>query len=70
MDRNDLEAVGALVLFAIAIIPLSIWYYFLLGRHFAPRLVALPILLAITIFAFAAALPWIIFASVVWIVQR
>jgi hypothetical protein len=70
MDRNDLEAVGALVLFAIAIIPLSIWYYFLLGRHVAPRLVPLPILLAITIFAFAAALPWIIFASLIWIIQR
>lgn len=64
------EIAIALALFAVVIIPLSIAYYAWLGRHLAPRLVALPIILGISIFALVAALPWLIVATLVWAARR
>jgi hypothetical protein len=59
-----------LLLFAVALIPVSIGYYLWLARSIVPRTVALPPLLARTALALCVALPWIAIALVLWSIRR
>ncbi len=58
-----------LILLPLAVIPLATRYYLWLAQHVAPRLVPLPIPLAITICAFWVALPWIVLAAAAWLLS-
>ena len=62
--------VAVLAVLAIAVIPVTVGYYQWLARHVLPRLVPLPIRLAITMLSFWIALPWIAMATVVWFASR
>ncbi len=59
--------VAVLTLAAVALIPVAIGYYLWLARHVAPRLVALPTRLAVTIVAIWVALPWILLTAAGWL---
>ena len=62
--------VALLVLLAIAVIPITVRYYLWLARHVLPRLVPLPIRLAIVILGLWIALPWIVLTTAVWLAGR
>ena len=62
--------VAVLTVLAIVVIPVTAGYYLWLARHVLPRLVSLPIRLAITILGLWMALPWIALATAVWLARR
>ena len=62
--------VAVLAVLAIVGIPITVWYYLWLARHILPRLVPLPIRLAIVILGLWVALPWIILTMALWLTRR
>lgn len=63
---NSATIVILLILFAVAVIPLTIVYNLWLVRSVLPRLAALPPRVARTVLAMCIALPWIMVAIIVW----
>ena len=63
---NSATIVILLILFAVAVIPLTIGYNLWLVRSVLPNMAALPPRVARTVLAICIALPWIIVAIIVW----
>lgn len=63
---NSATIVILLILFAVAVIPLTIVYNLWLVRSVVPRLAALPPRAERTVLAMCIALPWITVAIIVW----
>jgi hypothetical protein len=62
--------IALVILAAIAMIPVTIAYYFWIARHVAPLLLPLPMPLGMTIIALWVAAPWALLAVILWYSQR
>lgn len=51
---------------AVAVIPLTIGYYFWLARHVAPRVARWPPRAAIPFLALWIVFPWLVLAAAIW----
>lgn len=64
---NSATIVILLILFAVAVIPLTVGYNLWLVRSVLPKLAALPPRVARTVLAICIAMPWIVIAIIVWV---